>query len=61
VDKGVDDVHGLFRDANIGMHLLEHLVNIDREGLYSSSPGFSVSSRAFSFSSLGHLLLILII
>jgi len=56
VDKGVDDVHGLLRDSDVGVHLLEHLVDIDREGLNSSSSGFSVgSSWSFSFSSLGHL------
>ena len=55
MDEGVDDVHGFLGDADVGVHLLEHLVDIDREGLNSSSSGFSVSSGAFSFSSLGHL------
>ena len=55
VDEGVDDIHGLFGNTDVGVHLFEHLVDVDRKGLYSSSPSFSIgSSGAFSFSSLGH-------
>jgi len=56
VDEGVDDVHGFLGDADVGVHLLENLVDVDREGFNSSSSGFSVgSSRALGFSFLGHL------
>ena len=44
VDEGVHDVHGLLGDSDIGVHLLEDLVDVDREGLNSSSSGFSVDS-----------------
>ena len=43
VDEGVHDVHGLFGDSNVGVHLLEDLVDVDGEGLDSSSSGFLVS------------------
>ena len=55
MNEGVDDVHGLLGNADIGVHLLKDLVDVDGEGLNSSSSGFSVSSRAFSFRFLGHL------
>jgi hypothetical protein len=42
VDEGVHDVHGLLGDADVGVHLLEHLVDVDGEGLNSSSPDFAV-------------------
>ena len=44
VDEGVHDVHGLLGDADVGVHLLEHHVDVDREGLDSSSSGFSVGT-----------------
>ena len=44
VDEGVHDVHGLLGDADVGVHLLEDLVDVDGEGLDSSSSGFLVSS-----------------
>ena len=44
VDEGVHDVHGLFGDSNVGVHLLEDLVDVDGEGLDSSSSGLLVSS-----------------
>ena len=49
MDEGVHDVHGLLGDADVGVHLLEHLVDVDREGLDSSSSGFLVSSRSGGF------------
>ena len=51
VDEGVHDVHGLLGDTNVGVHLLEDLVNIDGEGLDSSSSGFLVSFRSGFFLS----------
>ena len=33
-DKGVEDRHGLLGDANLRVHLLEHLVDVDAVGLY---------------------------
>ena len=43
VDEGVHDVHGFLGDADVGVHLLEDLVDVDREGLHSSSSGFAVN------------------
>ncbi len=43
VDEGVHDVHGLLGDTNVRVHLLEDLVNVDGEGLNSSSSGLLVS------------------
>jgi hypothetical protein len=43
MDEGVHDVHGLLWDSDIGVHLLEDLVDVDGEGLDSSSSGFLVS------------------
>ena len=40
VDEGVHDVHGLLWDSNVGVHLLEDLVDVNGEGLNSSSSGF---------------------
>jgi hypothetical protein len=37
VDERVHDVHGLLGDSDVGVHLLEDLVDIDGEGLHSSS------------------------
>ena len=42
VDEGVHDVHGLLWDSDVGVDLLEDLVDVDGEGLNSSSSGFSV-------------------
>jgi hypothetical protein len=44
VDEGVEDVHGLLGDTDIGVYLLEDLVDIDGEGLDSSSSGFFVGN-----------------
>ena len=44
VDEGVHDVHGLLGDSDVGVHLLEDLVDVDGEGLDSSSSGLLVSS-----------------
>jgi hypothetical protein len=37
VNEGVHDVHGFLGNTNIGVDLLEDLVDIDGEGLDSSS------------------------
>ena len=42
MDEGVHDVHGLLGDTNVGVDLLQHLVDVDGEGLNSSSSGLSV-------------------
>ena len=47
VDEGVHDVHGLLWDSDVGVHLLEDFVDVDGEGLDSSSSGFLVSSGFF--------------
>ena len=44
MNEGVHDVHGFLGNTNVGVDLLEHLVDVDREGLDSSSSGFLVSS-----------------
>jgi len=49
VDEGVHDVHGLLGDADVGVDLLQHLVDVDREGLDSSPPGFAVSGGLGGF------------
>ena len=49
MDEGVHDVHGLLGNTNVGVHLLQNLVDIDGEGLNSSSSGFSVSNWLGSF------------
>jgi hypothetical protein len=49
VDEGVHDVHGLLGDTDVGVHLLEDLVDVDGEGLNSSSSGFAVSGRLGGF------------
>lgn len=48
MDEGVHDVHGLLADADVGVDLLEDLVDVDGEGLYSSS-GLLVSGRLGGF------------
>ena len=50
MDEGVHDVHGFFGDTNVGVDLLEDFVDVDREGLDSSSSGFSVGGGFFGFS-----------
>ena len=50
VDEGVHDVHGLLGDSDVGVDLLEDLVDVDGEGFNSSSSAFLVSSRSASFS-----------
>ncbi len=44
VNEGVHDVHGLLGDSDVGVYLLEDFVDVDGEGLDSSSSGFLVSS-----------------
>ncbi len=43
VDEGVHDVHGLLGDSDVGVDLLEDFVDVDGEGLNSSSSGLLVS------------------
>jgi hypothetical protein len=50
MNERVHDVHGLLGDTNVGVYLLEDLVDVDGEGLYSSSSGFLVSGRLSGFS-----------
>ncbi len=49
VDEGVHDVHGLLGDTDVGVHLLEDLVDVDGEGLDSSSSSLAVSSGSGGF------------
>jgi hypothetical protein len=49
VDEGVHDVHGLLGDTDVGVHLLQDLVDVDGEGLNSSSSGLAVSGRLGGF------------
>jgi hypothetical protein len=49
VDEGVHDVHGLLWDSDVGVDLLENLVDVDWESLNSSSSNFSVSLLGFLF------------
>jgi hypothetical protein len=35
VDEGVHDGHGLGRDADVGVHLLQHLEDVDLVGLHA--------------------------
>ena len=44
MNERVHDVHGFLGDSNVGVHLLEDLVDVDREGLDSSSSGFLLVS-----------------
>ena len=50
VDERVHDVHGFFGDSNVGVDLLKDFVDVDREGLDSSSSGFLVSVFGSGFS-----------
>lgn len=54
VDEGVHDVHGLLGDTDVGVHLLEDLVDVDGEGLNSSPSGLLVGFGSGGFS-LSHL------
>jgi hypothetical protein len=62
VDERVHDAHGSLGDAGLGVHLLEDTVDVDGEGLGSSSLGGSLlgsgsggaGSGSFTGGSLGH-------
>ena len=43
MNERVHDVHGFLGDTDVGVYLLEDLVDVDWEGLDSSSSGFLVS------------------
>lgn len=51
MNERVHDVHGFLGDTNVGVHLLKNFVDVDREGLDSSSSGFLVSFGGFGCSS----------
>ena len=55
VDEGVHDVHGLLGDTDVGVDLLEDLVDVDGEGLNSSSSGLLVSSGSGLSRLLSHV------
>jgi hypothetical protein len=56
VDEGVHDVHGLLGDTDVGVDLLEDLVDVDGEGLNSSSSGLLVGSGSGLSRLLSHLI-----
>ena len=49
VDEGVHDGHGSLGDASLGVNLLEDSVDVDREGLSSSSVSSSGSSSSLGW------------
>mgnify|MGYP007078663964 CR=1 FL=1 len=51
MNERVHDVHGFLWDTNVGVHLLKNFVDVDWEGLDSSSSGFLVSFGGFWGSS----------
>lgn len=44
VDKAVHDRHGLARDTSVGVHLLQHFVNVDAVGFLPPPPALLVPS-----------------
>ena len=52
VDERVHDAHGSLGDAGLGVHLLEDTVDVDREGLGSSSLGGSLGGAGGGLGSL---------
>ena len=48
MNEGIHDVHGFLGNTNVWVYLLEDLVDVDGEGLNSSSSGLS-SSAIFGF------------
>ena len=42
MNERVHDVHGFLGDTNVGVYLLEDFVDVDGEGLDSSSSSFLV-------------------
>ena len=53
IDKGVHDVHSLLADADLGVHLLQNLVDVERKGFYSPfgplDDGSAASAAAYGF------------
>ena len=47
MNEWVHDVHGFFGNTNVGVDLLKNFIDIDGEGLDSSSSGFLVSGFSF--------------
>ena len=56
VDEGVHDAHGSLGDASLGVDLLEHSVDVDREGFGSLSLGSGLSGAFLSSGSLSGFL-----
>ena len=56
MDERVHDVHGFLGDTDVGVDLLEDLVDVDGEGLNSSSSGLLVGSRSGLSRLLSHLI-----
>ncbi len=50
MDEGVHDVHSFLGDTDVRVYLFQYFIDVDREGLDSSSSGFSVGSGFFGFS-----------
>ena len=55
VEEGVHDAHGSLGDASLWVHLLEDSVDVDGEGLGSSSLGGSLSGGLWCSSGGGSL------
>ena len=62
INKGVHDVHRLLADPDFGVDLLQNLVDVEGEGLYSSlgppDDGGSSSTHRFCSFSWGHCVLL---
>ena len=56
VDKRVHDAHGLAGDTSVGVHLLQHLVDVDGVGLLPSQLLFLLVSLGDGFLGLARLL-----
>ena len=55
IDEGVHDAHGLGGDASVGMHLLQHFVDVDAVALPPPLPALLVST-SLGFGLRGRLL-----
>ena len=56
VDKGIHYGHGLEGDTGVGMHLLQHLVDVDGKGLLALAVLLLLVGGADSFLGLARLL-----
>ena len=50
MDEGVHDVHGFLGNTNVGVNLFQDFIDIDGEGLDSSSSSFLVGLFGFDLS-----------